>query len=99
MYAATVVMVAGGYPGSYKTGDEINGIPENTSKMKVFHAGTRNSECNTKVFSNGGRVLNVTGLGDSLEESLHNAYEGVSKIYWKDACFRKDIGQDILSMQ
>lgn len=94
--ATTVVMVAGGYPGDYEKGNKIDGLNiVNENKSIVFHAGTKLNPLG-EIITNGGRVLAVTGLGDSVEDALQNAYNVVSKIHWKDSYFRKDIGQDIL---
>ena len=92
----TVVMVSGGYPGSYNKGEEISGI-EAVSEATVFHAGTKTDESG-KLVTNGGRVLAITGKGDSVAKALENAYNGVSKISWQDEYHRKDIGQDILRL-
>lgn len=94
--ATTVVMVSGGYPGSYEKGNEITGIDSVESGI-VFHAGTKLGD-NNEVLSNGGRVLAVTGKGNSIENALENAYNGVSQIKWKDEYHRRDIGQDILRL-
>jgi len=95
--AATVVMVAGGYPGDYKKGDEIHGLEDADKKTLVFHAGTR--MVNGKVLTNGGRVLTVTGFGNTLQAALDQAYGGISAIDWTDVYFRKDIGQDVLALE
>lgn len=94
--ATTVVMVSGGYPGSYEKNNEITGIDSVESAL-VFHAGTKLGD-NNEVLSNGGRVIAVTGKGNSVENALENAYNGVSQIKWKDEYHRKDIGQDILRL-
>jgi phosphoribosylamine---glycine ligase len=96
--STTIVMVAGGYPGEYEKGNKIGGLNElNNDKALVFHAGTK-LDSSGEIITNGGRVLAITGIGDSVEEALENAYDIVSKIYWKDNYFRKDIGQDILKL-
>ena len=92
----TVVMVSGGYPGSYAKGEVISGI-ENVEDAIVFHAGTKTGE-NGEVLTNGGRVLAITGKGDSVAKALENSYNGLSKISWKDEYHRGDIGQDILRL-
>lgn len=93
--ASTVVMVAGGYPESYEKGNAISGLPEEMAEDTfVFHAGTR--EQNGEVLTNGGRVLAVTGLADSLKEALGKSYEQVEKISWKNSNYRRDIGQDVM---
>jgi len=94
--ATTVVMVSGGYPGSYAKGHEITGTADVKDAI-VFHAGTKNGE-HGKILSNGGRVIAVTGKGNSVENALENAYNGVSQIKWQDEYHRKDIGQDILRL-
>lgn len=94
--ATTVVMVAGGYPESYEKGDSISGISEVTDAT-VFHAGTKLVE-NGDVLTNGGRVIAVTGRGDSIAKALENSYNGIGKISWKDEYHRTDIGQDILKL-
>ncbi len=91
--ASTIVMVAGGYPGSYPKGAEVHGLDGNHSAM-VFHAGTK-IEGDITVTS-GGRVLGITGMGENLEEALKKAYETVENIKWNGVNFRKDIGQDLL---
>lgn len=91
-YSTCVVLVSKGYPGSYEKGKEIKGLEE-VSKMDnvlVFHAGTSIND--GKFFTNGGRVLNVVGIGKTKEESVKNAYNGVSKIYFDGMYYRKDIG-------
>lgn len=97
--ATTVVLVAGGYPESYKKGDKIEGLQsaDGEEHSILFHAGTKSSEENT-VVTNGGRVLAVTGTGNSVAIALENAYNTVSKVCWNDLYFRRDIGQDILKL-
>jgi phosphoribosylamine--glycine ligase len=91
--ACTVVMVAGGYPGSYKKGAVIQGLGKPTKNL-VFHAGTDTIE--GSIVTNGGRVLAITALGESQKLALTAAYEGIKEINWDDVYFRKDIGQDLL---
>ena len=91
-HAMTVVMAAKGYPGSYEKGSVIGGLerlPEDSSHM-VFHAGTR--EIDGKITANGGRVLNVTARGASLQEARDRAYEMIGKIDWPEGFYRRDIG-------
>ena len=91
-----VVMASGGYPGSYKKGMPISGLP-GVRRMKdvvVFHAGTALK--NGKTVSSGGRVLGVTALGDSIAKAISRAYLAVSKISWKDVYYRSDIGKKAL---
>ena len=95
-FAATVVMVSGGYPEKYEKGFPIT-IPESFTDTVLFHAGTaRNSE--GQLTNQGGRVLAITGIGDSLEDAVSNAFDSVKQIHWEKAYFRKDIGQDVLKL-
>ena len=87
--ALGVVMAAGGYPEAYHKGDEIIGI-EQVSNAKVFQAGTRVED--GKTVTNGGRVLCVTALGNTIREAQQRAYEGVKAIKWSNAYYRTDIG-------
>lgn len=89
--ALGVVMTAGGYPGKYRSGDEITGLEEADSKsVKVFQAGTRRD--NGKTVTAGGRVLCVTALGETVKQAQERAYAVVGKIHWQDAYYRTDIG-------
>ena len=89
--ALGVVMAAGGYPGDYRTGDPVSGLPDEPSEdTRVFHAGTRLDD--DKVVTAGGRVLCVTALGNSVSEAQQKAYALVDTISWDDACYRSDIG-------
>ena len=85
-----VVMASRGYPFEYEKNKLIGQIPEETENLKVFHAGTKIED--NKLKSNGGRVLCVTALGDSVEIAQQNAYDAISLIDWEDAYYRKDIG-------
>ncbi len=91
--AATVVMVAGGYPGEYLKNKVITGI-ENVRDSHVFHAGT--SLQNDEVITTGGRVLAVTSLQDNMFDALQQATADASRIYYDGMYFRKDIGFDLL---
>lgn len=90
--AATIVLVAGGYPETYKKGDVITGI-ENISDSIVFHAGTTIK--NGKIVSNGGRVLAVTSFGDDFNEATKKSYQNIEKINFDKMYYRKDIGFDL----
>ncbi len=87
-----VVMASGGYPGSYQKGIEIFGLDEaaKVPGVVVFHAGTE--EKDGKVVSNGGRVLGVTAIGESLKEAIAASYKATDCISWNDAFYRRDIG-------
>lgn len=91
-YHTTVVMVSGGYPGSYEKGHAISGL-ESVKESTVFHAGTLLKD---KVITNGGRVLAITGSGTTLNKALEKAYAGIKNVSWQDSNYRKDIGQDLL---
>ncbi len=95
-YAATVVMVSGGYPGSYEKGFEIS-IPDPGSESVIFHSGTGTNE-QGQLINQGGRVLAITGRGPDLSSALANAYATVNRISWNKAYFRSDIGKDILNL-
>lgn len=92
--ATTVVLVSGGYPGAYEKGFPITGA-DGIQETTVFHAGTRSGKEN-QVLTHGGRVLAITGMGETVQESLEKTYRDVNKISWEKVNFRKDIGQDIL---
>ena len=91
-HAMTVVMAANGYPGSYEKGTEIKGLDAlaDDSMNVVFHAGTKAE--GEKVLAAGGRVLNVTARGASLQEARDRAYAMVDGVDWPDGFFRRDIG-------
>ncbi len=89
--ALGVVMAAGGYPGAYRRGDPIVGLPaESAADCKVFHAGTTDKD--HQIVTNGGRVLCVTALGGSVSAAQARAYQLVRQISWQDAYYRRDIG-------
>ncbi|MBO9401260.1 phosphoribosylamine--glycine ligase [Shimia sp. R9_3] len=91
-HAITVVMAANGYPGSYEKGSVIGGLEALSSDRKnmVFHAGT--TKADGQITASGGRVLNVTARGASLQEARDRAYAMVEGINWPGGFFRKDIG-------
>ncbi len=89
--AACVVAAAQGYPGTYQKGMTITGLEAATAKGAiVFHAGTQLQ--GNEVKANGGRVLSVTTLGDSLELALKTAYEAIAEIHFETLYYRRDIG-------
>jgi len=91
--ALCVVMASNGYPGSYEKGSEIKGIDDAQSddKVKVFHAGTARDD-DGRLLAAGGRVLNVTALGDTVKEAQARAYAAVDRIDWPGGFCRRDIG-------
>jgi phosphoribosylamine--glycine ligase len=87
----SVVLTAGGYPDHYKKGDPIQGLDKITnSSIKVFHGGTKLIDGN--IVTDGGRVLAVTALGDTLMDAKNQAYSAVKQIDWPNCYYRKDIG-------
>ncbi len=90
-FSATIVAAAPGYPGDYPKGATITGIPEENDNLIPFHAGTK--RVNSRLVTNGGRVLMITGLGKTLHEALDTAYDGISQVKFEGIQFRKDIGK------
>ncbi len=88
-HAITVVMASEGYPGSYEKGREILGLGDVNDEVLVFHAGTK--EENGVFLTNGGRVLSVTAIGDSLSDARDKVYREMQKIRFAGAHYRKDI--------
>ena len=88
--ALGVVIASEGYPFEYEKNKEIKNIPYEQEDIKVFHAGTKYEA--GKIKSNGGRVLCVTTLGNSVQSAQVKAYNAITKIQWDDAYYRKDIG-------
>lgn len=89
--ALGVVLAAGGYPGDYRTGDVIYGLPlEDVADGKIFHAGTRLED--DLVMTNGGRVLCVTALGADVAAAQRRAYELATPVSWEGSFCRRDIG-------
>ncbi|WP_288943067.1 phosphoribosylamine--glycine ligase [uncultured Roseovarius sp.] len=91
-HAMTIVMAAKGYPGAYEKGSVIKGLDNcaEDSFHMVFHAGT--SEKDGQILASGGRVLNVTARGASLEQARDRAYAMVDRIDWPEGFCRRDIG-------
>jgi phosphoribosylamine--glycine ligase len=105
-YACDVVIASGGYPGSYEKGKEILGLkpephsgerrervpvgPRGEKNLVVFHAGTK--KVRGRTVTDGGRVLNVVGIGESLEDAVSRAYRHIPSISFQDMFYRKDIG-------
>ena len=87
-----VVLASKGYPGSYKTGKDINNLNkvENLEGIEVFHAGTKSDASIVK--SNGGRVLSITATGKDLNLARSKAYKAIKTIEWEDGFYRNDIG-------
>lgn len=91
--AATVMIVAGGYPGNYEKGKAITGI-DNIRRSTAFHAGTVLE--GSVVKTNGGRVIAITSLQDTQFEALQSATADAARIYFDGKYFREDIGFDLV---
>ena len=93
--AGCVVAAAQGYPGSYQKGDEITGI-EKAQELGaiVFHAGTQLKQ--QQLVTNGGRVLGVTAMGDTLEQAIAKAYAAMNCIQFEGIYYRQDIGHRVI---
>ncbi len=97
-FALGVVMASQGYPGPYRKGDIIYGLPEREEEdVKVFHAGT--AEKDGRIVTAGGRVLCVTALGKTLADARTRAYEVVQQIHWEGAFYRRDIGSRAITRE
>lgn len=90
--AVCVMLVSGGYPGSYQKGYTIEGI-EKVDGSVVFHSGTALKDGN--IVTNGGRVIAVSSYGTNKDEALKKSFTEAEKIDFKDKYFRKDIGKDL----
>ena len=88
----TIVLCANGYPGNHVKNSEIEKLPsaDQDNSKQIFHAGTYKK--NNKIFSSGGRVLNITSLGKTLVEARDRCLLNLKKIDWNDGFYRKDIG-------
>ena len=90
--AVTVMLVSGGYPGSYEKGKIISGL-EKVSGSIVFHSGTKNDGDN--ILTDGGRVLAVSSLGKNMTEALATSYRNAEIIQFEKKYYRKDLGFDL----
>ena len=91
-FAVAVMLVAGGYPGSYEKGKVISGLDQIKDSL-VFHAGTKLKD--GEVCSDGGRVLAVSSYGQSMNEALSNSYRNAQLLSFEGMYFRKDLGFDL----
>ena len=87
----TVVATSKGYPGEYEKGKEITGLKDLDEDIFLFHNGTKVKD--GKVYTNGGRVISITALGDTLEEARDKIYKNINKIHFDGMYYRKDIGR------
>jgi phosphoribosylamine--glycine ligase len=90
--ALTVVMATKGYPGAYGRGSVIEGLDAaaGVEDVEIFHAGTKAE--GGRILANGGRVLDVCGLGATVRQAQARAYEAISRIHWPEGFYRHDIG-------
>jgi phosphoribosylamine--glycine ligase len=100
-YAVNIVLASGGYPDAYKKGLPITGIQEAAAMpdIVVFHAGTKRENMDTACpyLTNGGRVLGVSAIGDTLKDALDKAYAAADKIQFEGKQLRRDIGGKSIS--
>jgi phosphoribosylamine---glycine ligase len=89
-YRCCVVLASDGYPKSYEIGKKITGLDSIDENAVIFHAGT--AKKNSEIVTNGGRVLNVVGAGDTLKEAIDKTYKNVEKVSFEGCYYRKDIG-------
>lgn len=93
-YATTVMIVSGGYPGSYTKGETITGADTPMSNAILFHAGTRR-EADGELVTSGGRVIACSAYGDSIDSALANSYAAADAVEFNGKYMRRDIGQDL----
>jgi len=91
-YAASVMLVSGGYPDAYEKGKKISGI-ESEDNQIVFHAGTKAKDGD--ILTNGGRVMAITSLANTMDEALELSYKTAEKISFERKYYRKDLGFDL----
>lgn len=92
-FVTTVMLVSGGYPGSYEKGKTIQG-ENNIREGMVFHAGTKWVDYN--AITNGGRVIALSSFGETLQQALETSYKNAEIIDFNKKYFRKDIGKDLM---
>jgi phosphoribosylamine---glycine ligase len=93
-YAVTTMVVAGGYPEQYAKGEVISGLQE-VENVLAFHAGTQ-LDIEGQVRTQGGRVMALTGLSNTLERAIQKSQKAAQVVQYKDKYYRKDIGLDVL---
>ena len=91
----TIVLCSKGYPGNYKKNKVLNlSKVKNIKNLFLIHAGTKNIE--NKIYSNGGRVLNIVSLGSNYKKIRKNIFQTIKKINWRESFFRRDIGWRVI---
>ncbi len=98
-FSTTIMLVAGGYPEEYEKGNEITGL-ELMEGSIAFHGGTIQQQTTNQkpqIVTNGGRVVAITSLGDSMEEALRSSFINAERIKYKGKYYRRDIGNDLKS--
>ncbi len=93
-YAASVMLVSGGYPGNFQKGKVIEGLG-NLNNCIVYYAGASKDVEHEQIKTSGGRVMAITAFGNSMEEALKNAYANVEQINFEGKYYRKDLGFDL----
>ena len=93
--AITIVLASGGYPEKYEIDKEISNLPAQKEDLIVFQAGTLQK--NDKLFTNGGRVLAITALADTLQEALRKSLQEAQNISFEKKYYRSDIGKDLIN--
>jgi phosphoribosylamine--glycine ligase len=93
--ATTVVVVSGGYPGSYPKGKVITGC-ESVDSSILFHAGTKLD--GEQLLTSGGRVIACSAYGNSIADALANSYKAAETVSYEGKYFRRDIGQDLIKL-
>lgn len=95
--AATVMLVSGGYPGSYGKGYTITGL-DGDMECAAFHAGTA-TDAKGDTITSGGRVIALSALGNSIAEALDRCYDAAAKVDFDKKYYRRDIGRDVMAME
>lgn len=96
-YATTVMVVSGGYPGSYAKGKVIEGTEECKDAI-LFHAGTKREADGTLVTS-GGRVIACSAYGENLDDALAHSFKAAGEVTFEGKYFRRDIGSDLRAIE
>ncbi len=93
------MLVASGYPGKFESGKRIEGLDEagRLEGVRIYHAGTR--EQDGKIYTSGGRILNVTARGKTLSQALDRAYAAAEVIRFDGKDYRRDIGRKGLAKE